>query len=239
MAGGCVLALCLAATAGAEAKRALQCANPAEVTAMQASAVQQELMDAALTCGEEAQTNYNAFQTSFGPELRRSDKTLLQMFRRAMGHTNGDAAYNKFKTDLASKAELRRIHGHADFCAAANLVVAAALAPDRPSLNDFVGGVQVKDVEGPVESCNVEVAVTLQGAMAAPDIVPKPNPLRVAVLTPPAPPPVVTPPVVAPPVSPAPGDTAAGAAPEQTAVPPAKEEPKEEKKSGWFSGLWN
>ena len=200
---------------------------------MQASAVQQELMDAALTCGEEAQTNYNAFQTSFGPELRRSDKMLLRMFRRAMGYTNGDAAYNKFKTDLASKAELRRIHGHADFCAAANLVIASALAPDRPSLDDFVGGVQVKDVEGPVASCSVEVAVTLQGTMAGPDIVPKPNPLRVAALTPPTPPPVV-----APPVSPAPGDTAAGA-PEQTAVPPAKEEPKEEKKSGWFSGLWN
>jgi hypothetical protein len=231
MAGGCVLAFCLAATTGAEAKKALKCANPAEVTAMQASAVQQELMDAALTCGEAAQSNYNAFQTSYGPELRRSDKTLLTMFRRVLGFKKGDAAYNLYKTELASKAELRRLRGgHQDFCTAANLVIAAALAPERPSLNDFVSGVQVRDIEGPVSSCQIEVAVTLQGAMAGPDIVPKPNPLRVAALP--------------PPVSPAP---AVVAAPEQTpaATPaaqpqePAKEPPKEEKKSEWFSNLWN
>ena len=250
MAGGCVLALCLAATGGAEAKKASKCANPAEVTAMQAAAVQQELMDAALTCGDEARTNYNAFQTSYGSELRRSDKTMLQMFHRAMGYSKGDAAYNKFKTDMASKAELRRIHGHADFCAAANLVAAAALAPDKPSLNDFVSGVPVTDVaveaDSPVGSCQVEVAVTLQGAMAGPDIVPKPNPLRVAVLAPPAPPPVTPPasPAPTPSVLPAVGGTVVGTTPEQTpaAVPPAqapaKEEPKEEDKSSWFSGIF-
>jgi hypothetical protein len=234
LASGCVLAFCLVATVGAEAKKALKCANPAEVTAMQASAVQQELMDAALTCGEAAQTNYNAFQTSYGPELRRSDKTLLQMFHRVLGYKKGDAAYNLYKTELASKAELRRLHGHQDFCTAANLVISAALAPERPSLNDFVGGVQVKDIEGPVQSCQIEVAVTLQGAMAGPDIVPKPNPLRVAALTLPAPPPVspapavVTAPEQAPAVTPA-------AQPQE----PAKAPPKDEKKSGWFSGLWN
>lgn len=165
MAGGCVLVLCLTTTRGAEAKKALQCANPAEVTAMQASAVQQELMDAALTCGDEARTDYNAFQTSFGPELRRSDKTLLQMFHRVQGFKKGDAAYNLFKTNLASKAELRRVHAQQDFCTAANLVVAAALAPNRPSLKDFVDGVQVKDIESPVEGCQVEVAVTLKKAL--------------------------------------------------------------------------
>jgi hypothetical protein len=251
MASGCVLALCLATTGAAEAKKALKCANPAEVVAMQASAVQQELMDAALTCGEAAQTNYNVFQTNFGPELRRSDRTLLTMFHRVLGYRKGDAAYNLFKTELASKAELRRVHGHQDFCTAANLVISAALAPEQPSLNDFVSGVQVKDIEGPVTSCQMEVAVTLQGAMAGPDIVPKPNPLRVAALTP------------VPPVSLAPVDAAPGTAPEQaptaapeqapTAAPdqaaaaappvqpqePAKEPPTEEKKSGWFSGLWN
>lgn len=233
MAGGCVLALCLAVTSGAEAKKALKCANPAEITAMQASAVQQELMDAALTCGEAALTNFNAFQTSFGPELRRSDKTLLTMFRRVLGFKKGDAAYNLYKTELASKAELRRLHGHQDFCTAANLVISAALAPERPSLNDFVGGVQVRDIEGPVQSCQVEVAVTLQGAMAGPDIVPKPNPLRVAALA--LPPPLVLP---APAVVAAPEQTPATKPPTQPQEP-AKEPPKEEKKSGWFSGLWN
>jgi hypothetical protein len=232
MAGSCVLAFCLAATAGAEAKKASKCANPAEVTAMQASAVQQELMDAALTCGEAAQTNYNAFQTSFGPELRRSDKTLLSMFRRVLGFKKGDAAYNLYKTELASKAELRRLRGgHLDFCTAANLVISAALAPERPSLNDFVGGVQVRDIEGPVQSCQIEVAVTLQGAMAGPDIVPKPNPLRVAALTLPPPPPVSPAPAVVTAPEPAPVAT--------PPAEPAKEPPKEKKKSGWLSGLWN
>ena len=129
MAGGCALLLCLAAAGEAEAKKALKCATPQEVSAMQAASVQQELMDAALTCGTDARDNYNAFQTSFGPELRRSDKALLTMFRRVQGFTKGDAAYNLFKTELASKAELKRIHGNQDFCTAATLVVSAALAP--------------------------------------------------------------------------------------------------------------
>ncbi|MBU6299287.1 MAG: hypothetical protein KJS68_13695, partial [Alphaproteobacteria bacterium] len=188
MAGVCLLALGAAVTSGAEARKTLRCAEPAEVTAMQAAAIQQELMDAALTCGEQARINYNAFQTTFGPELRRSDRTLLLMFHRAMGWSKGDAAYNKFKTDLASKAELRRVHGSQDFCTAANLVVSAALTPQKPALSDFVSGVPVTDVGGdangdlgsPVPNCQLQL--TLQGAMAGPGIVPKPNPLRVAAL---------------------------------------------------------
>ena len=179
LASGCALLLCLAATGWAEARKASKCASPDEVSAMQAASVQQELMDAALTCGAEARDNYNAFQTSFGPELRRSDKTLLGMFHRVQGYSKGDAAYDLFKTELAAKAELRRVHGDRDFCTAANLVVAAVLAPDKPGLADFVSGVPVADAEGAVDSCQIEVAVTLQGAMAT-VIVPKPNPLRVA-----------------------------------------------------------
>ena len=229
--GVCALALCAALAGGAEAKKPLKCAVPEDVTAMQVAAIQQELMDAALTCGDSTRDNFNAFQTSFGPELRRSDKTLLRMFKRVMGSTKGDQAYNLFKTNLASKAELRRVHGHADFCSAAGQVFAAALAPEKPSLNDFVGGIPVTDVVaegGGVDSCKVEVAVTLQGAMAGPVVVPRPNPLRVAALAPEPPKPVVlpTPEVVAPVVPPA----------AQPAVEPPKPEPK---KSGWFSGLLN
>jgi len=185
MAGGCALLLCLAAAGEAEAKKALKCATPQEVSAMQAASVQQELMDAALTCGTDARDNYNAFQTSFGPELRRSDKALLTMFRRVQGFTKGDAAYNLFKTELASKAELKRIHGNQDFCTAATLVVSAALAPEKPTLADFVSGVPVSDAAGAIDSCDIQVAVTLQGAMAT-VIVPKPNPLRTASASAPA-----------------------------------------------------
>ncbi len=225
MTGVCVLALCVAA-GSAEARRPLKCADPPEVAAMQAAAVQQELMDAALTCGDEARTNFNAFQTSFGPELRRSDKTMLSMFRRVLGGSKGDAAYNLFKTDMASKAELRRIHGHADFCAAANQVVSAALGPQKPSLNDFVSGVPVTDVSGPVNSCQVQVAVTLQGAMVSPAVLPRPNPLRVAMVDQPATP-VAAPQAVAPP------------APAAQPAEPAKEEPKKKASSGWFSNILN
>lgn len=145
LAGGCVATLFVGGAAEARYKKPLLCAQPDEVTAMQAAAIQQELMDAALTCGDEARDNYNAFQTSFGPELRRSDKALLRLFRRVQGYSKGDAAYNLFKTELAAKAELRRVHGHQDFCTAANLVVAAALNPDKPALEDFVGGVPVTE----------------------------------------------------------------------------------------------
>jgi hypothetical protein len=223
LAGSCVVALSLA-VGMAEARGSARCASDAELTAMQASAVQQKLMDAALTCGPDAETNYNAFQTSFGPELRKSDKTLLSMFKRVMG-SKGDAAYNRFKTDMAAKAELHRIHGHADFCAAANLVVAAALGPQKPSLADFVSGVPVtQDMQGPVDSCKIQVAVTLRGVMAAPFVVPTPNPLRVALAP------------AKPAVEPA--------APEQanpapaTTVPP-KEDDSKKSSSGWLSGLWN
>jgi hypothetical protein len=231
MVGTCLLALCV--TAGsAQARKALQCAGPAEVAAMQTAAIQQELMDAALTCGDQARTDFNAFQTSFNAELRRSDKTLLSMFRRVMGGSKGDAAYNLFKTNMASKAELRRVHGHADFCAAANLVISAALAPDKPSLNDFVAGVPVTDVpaseENPVGSCQLQVAVTLQGAMVSPAVLPRPNPLRVAVAEQPA-----------APAPTAPGNASAepsAAAP--PAVEPPKEEPKKPESKGWLSSIF-
>ena len=236
MAGVCVLALCVAAT-GAEARKALKCADPKEVAAMQTSAIQQELMDAALTCGDQARTDFNAFQTAFAPELRRSDKTLLAMFRRTLGGSKGDAAYNLYKTDMASKAEIRRIHGHADFCAAANLVISAALAPDKPSLNDFVAGVPVTDISGPVNSCQIEVAVTLQGAMVNPAMLPTPNPLRVA---------MVEQPVAAPAPATAPGNSSTDApvpapqsvVPPATPAEPAKDEPKK-KSSGWLSDILN
>jgi len=236
MAGACLLALCVAA-GSAEARKPLKCADPKEVAAMQVAAVQQELMDAALTCGDEARSNFNAFQTAFGLELRRSDKALLSMFKRVMGGPKGDAAYNMFKTDMASKAELRRIHGHADFCTGANLVISAALGPEKPSLNDFVAGVPVTDMSGPVNSCQIEVAVTLQGAMVNPAVLPRPNPLRIAMVVPP-PAPVVAPGNASVAVPPPGADTTAP--PAATIPPPAPpaEEPKKKASSGWLSNIW-
>ena len=186
MAGVCMLAVCVAAGAAPKKAKATRCADPAEVTAMQTTAIQQELMDAALTCGDAARINYNAFQTRFSRDLQVSDKLMLRMFGRIMGGSKGDKAYNLFKTELAAKAELRRTHNHDDFCQEANLVAAAALGPTKIQLAEFVADMPVTELSSGVNNCTVEVGATLRGAMAGPNVVPTPNPLRVAKLATPA-----------------------------------------------------
>jgi len=177
-AGVCVAAIAAVSIGGAEAARRpnLKCAQPAEVAAIQTTVVDQQLVDAALTCGDATRNAFNSYRTSFGTELRGSDKLLLTMFKRIYGGSRGDAAYNLFKTNMASKAELRRVHDSAEFCRAADLVLAAANAPAKPSLRDFVAGVQVADVETPVNSCSVQVAVSLTGVQALPEVTPRPRP---------------------------------------------------------------
>src|ERR1700743_2759404 len=129
-AGVCVAALTTLLAGEAEAKRApmLKCAQPAEVAAIQTTVVDQQLVDAALTCGDATRNGFNAYRTSFGRGLPGRDKLLPNMFKRIYGATKGDAAYNLFKTDMASKAELRRVKDVRGFCEAADLVLAAANA---------------------------------------------------------------------------------------------------------------
>lgn len=225
--GVCLLALLAAGADDASARRSSACANAVEVSALQTAAIQQELMDAALGCGEQSLHHFNQFQTVFGPELRRSDKTLLTLFKRVYGPSRGDAQYNLFKTNMASKAEIRRVHGIGDFCASAELVFAAALAEQKPSLAEFVAGVPTRDSEAPpIGSCDIQVAVTLQGAMAGPMIVPTPNPMRVAILEP-----QLRTPASLTVAQPPPAQVVAEQKP--------AEEPKEKKKSGFLSGLFH
>lgn len=153
-----------------------RCARPEEVTAIQAAMIQQELMVAALTCNEVPR--FNAFQTSYGPELRTSDASLERMFKRLYGGRRGEAEYHSFKTRLANHSSIRSIHDNVDYCREASLVFGAALTPDKPPLASFVGGVQVYD-SSPVDSCAMRVTAGLAGAQAIPDVVPKPNPERV------------------------------------------------------------
>lgn len=166
-----------ALAASASAIGAPRCARPDEVTAIQAAMIQQELMVAALTCNEVE--HFNAFQTSFGPELRASDGHLERMFKRLYGRARGEAEYHSFKTRLANHSSIRSIHNNADYCHEASVVFGAALTPDKPSLTSFVAGVQVVE-DSPVNSCQMRVAVGLAGAKAVPDVVPRPNPERVA-----------------------------------------------------------
>jgi hypothetical protein len=154
-----------------------RCASPAEVSAIQVSAVQQELTDAALACGPSAVTNFNRFQTVFRKELRRSDARMLAMFKRLNGAAKGNAAYDSYKTRAIAHAEQRRTKpgAHDSFCATAQIVFDAALAPDKPVLEDFVAGVPVYE-ENPVDACQIKVAMTLQGVQAGAGMEPTPRP---------------------------------------------------------------
>ena len=108
--------------------------------------MQQELTDAALACGQHEVDLFNRFQTLFNKELRRSDAQMLSMFKRLYGSSKGNAAYDSYKTRAIAHAEQRRTKpGEAEnFCKAADIVFAAALAPDKPVLEDFVAGVPVR-----------------------------------------------------------------------------------------------
>jgi len=153
-----------------------KCATSTEVTAIQAAAIQQQLMVAALTCNQV--TSFNQFQTSYNKELRGSDAALLHMFRRLYGG-RGEAEYHSFKTRLANDSSLHSIHDNAAYCQAAGMVFQAALVTDKPTLESFVSGIEVTE-QGPVDSCGMQVAVGFAGAVPA--VSPKPNPLRVAAL---------------------------------------------------------
>ena len=171
------LAALAALASGTAAEAASRCASAAEISAVQVSAVQQELTDAALACGPGAVVNFNRFQTVFRKELRRSDATMLSMFKRLNGAAKGNAAYDAYKTRAIAHAEQRRTKpgAHESFCAAAQIVFEAALAPDKPVLEDFVSGVPVYE-DNPVDPCEIKVAITLQGVQAGAAIVPTPRP---------------------------------------------------------------
>ena len=246
------VALAGVVAAGTAGVAAPKCARPAEVTAIQAAAVQQQLMVAALTCSDVA--SFNAFQTNFSKELRSADRHLQSMFQRFYGWREGAGEYNAFKTRLANDSSIRSIHDNAGYCHEAQLVFEAALAPEKPALADFVSSVAVHE-DNPVDSCQMRVAAGLKDAPAMPSVVPTPNPLRVAMLTPA--PAVATahaadqPPATGPaaaqaavaPAAPVVGSSSAAAAPVASAAPaqsgaakPA-EEPK--KHAGWLSNIFN
>lgn len=225
-AGAAALAAGLMATSALAAP--LKCAKADEVSAIQAAAIQQQLMVAALTCGEIP--NFNAFQTSFGPELRTSDAKLEHMFKRLFGAGRGEEQYHAFKTRMANDSSIRSIHDNEAYCHAARMVFAAALAPAKPALTDFVAGIPVTDAS-PVDSCELRVANGLVGAPAA-IIVPRPNPLRVAMIMPAD----SGMPAVAPAPTPA-TPTPATPAPAPAATPAPAPAPK--KDSGWLSGIFN
>jgi hypothetical protein len=178
-AGISAIALAMMAAASG-AMGAAKCTSSAEVTAIQAAAIQQDLMVAALTCSQI--DRFNAFQTGYSKELRTSDNTLQRMFRRLYGIGGGDAAYHAFKTRLANNASIHSIHDNEGYCHDASVVFDAALITDKPTLASFVSGIGVSE-KGPVDSCVLTVNAAFPGTTHSAFIVPKPNPMRIAALT--------------------------------------------------------
>ncbi len=215
---------------------ALRCAKANEVSAIQASAIQQQLMVAALTCN--AIDNFNAFQNGYNTELRASDATLMKMFKRLYPGRQGEAEYHAFKTRMANDSSVRSIHDNQAYCASAREVFAAALVPVRPTLGNFVASIPVKD-ESPIQSCEITVAAGFAGApvaaTAAGVAVPTPNPLRVAMLGP-SDATAMAAPVAAQTAAPEVVAPAATDVAHTEQPPPAK---PEEKKDGWLSGIFN
>jgi len=168
--------LCFLTATIAEA-RGSECATEAEISAIQVSAVQQELTDAALACGQRETDLFNRFQTVFNKELRRSDALMLTMFKRLYGTSRGNKEYDSYKTRAIAHAEQRRTKpgAAADFCKTADIVFAVALAPDKPVLEDFVSGVPVYE-DNPVDACQIKVTMTLQGVQSGAAITPTPRP---------------------------------------------------------------
>jgi hypothetical protein len=109
------------------------CARPDEAMALKTAAVQQELMVAALTCGDA--DSYNRFVLSHRGALQDSDAALKGYFQRA-SERRGEDEYNSYKTALANGFSLASLRGQGDFCRTAEAVFEDS--QDSRSLSAFV-----------------------------------------------------------------------------------------------------
>jgi hypothetical protein len=129
-----LIALGAAAVASARPAAAQVCAGPGDAAAVNARALQTELMVAALTCGE--QERYNQFVTRFKSELGEQGRKLRQMYNRAYGGA-GEAQLNRMVTRLANEASQRNLADPSGFCTkTSNWLVEALFIPpaDFPKL---------------------------------------------------------------------------------------------------------
>jgi hypothetical protein len=117
------VALALSLLAG-NAWAASVCARPQDMAALQTAALQQQLMVAALTCGDV--NAYNGFVLSHRSELQKSDSALMSFFvRRGQDIQKGADDYNAYKTWLANDSSLRSLRDPR-FCRSANVAFRVA-----------------------------------------------------------------------------------------------------------------
>ncbi len=114
------------------------CVRPETLRILQAAALQQQLMVAALTCHYTA--DYKLFVTTFHDELLKTDRALKQFFLR-QGVQSGENGYNAYKSRLADILAQRSLHDPR-FCRSSMIAfnvalkrkgAQAELALERPS----------------------------------------------------------------------------------------------------------
>jgi hypothetical protein len=147
-----VLAAATAAFSMLATQASAGCTGAGDALALKTAAVQQELMVAALTCGDT--DGYNRFVTSYQRDLQNSDATLLAYFQR----TGSTADYHSYKTSLANDFSLISVRNNR-FCDAANTAFGEALDPAHPALAQIVEE-QPVTVNEDGDTCGVNVAAS-------------------------------------------------------------------------------
>ena len=149
-----LMLICMTGDAWAATANSAGCANPEDMFAVRAAAVQQRLMVAAFTC--HAADRYNDFVTSYQKDLQASDRALQNFFLRLNAKT-GIADYHSFKTRLANTSSIQSFRD-TNYCAAAQTTFEAALNKKR-SLSVFISG-QTTAVDDAFSPCQVLTAST-------------------------------------------------------------------------------
>jgi hypothetical protein len=150
--------LALAASSSSVAASS-SCIGGADATALEVASVQQQLMVAALTCGDASR--YNNFVVLHRSELQSSDATLLAFF----GGHGGSGGYNSFKTRLANVAALESARRPGHFCHAAS--EAFSDAREDEGLAHFVA-TQPLALHLPYRVCGLEVASVPEASESRP-----------------------------------------------------------------------
>ena len=131
------------------------CASPVEKAAFDSRILQNELMVAALTCGETAR--YNAFVNKFQPELVGHGKQVKAYFARNYGK-RGEHELNQFMTRLANAATMRRTQmSMHEYCTSAVGLFNAATTVEPSALVTFASQTTFVSSSG-IQPCSVQAA---------------------------------------------------------------------------------
>jgi len=110
------------------------CARAPDFTALQVSALQQQLMVAALICNDAPL--YNRFVLAYRTELIDYDSALKRFFER-LGDGEATSHYHSFKTKMANLYSARSADDRRTFCAAVRGAFTPAISNGRKDLASF------------------------------------------------------------------------------------------------------